>query len=61
VCVSNLVTMPIFSFFEENWETIPSPELQTARIQFQHMVEAIKDRSIREVGFFVQEKLDFDA
>jgi len=53
--------MPIFSFFEENWETIPSPELQTARIQFQHMVEAIKDRSIREVGFFVQEKLDFDA
>jgi len=48
--------MPIFSFFEDNWETIPSPELQTARIQFQHMVEAIKDRSIREVGKILKRK-----
>lgn len=49
-CSSDQVKMSIINYFDDGWEAISSQDLQTARIQFQYMIESIRDRSIREVG-----------
>jgi len=37
--------MAIMNFFSDGWEALDAAELQTMKIQFQHMVENVKDRS----------------